>query len=473
MAALDDPIPDLLKAVNDASGKAFALWLTFLSVMIYLAIAIGTTTHVQLLLEAPVKLPLLGVDLPLFAFYEFAPPLFLVIHLYVLMQLYLLSRTLYLFDTKLRDASLIRKDRELIRSQLEKFVVTQLLIGAPDAWGIRQFLRLTVWLSFGVGPVLLLLAFQLQFLPYHSIPTTWTHRVVLLLDIALLLMLWPRVFDGSTRPSWPSRYAWRFTLGGLLAALVVFSISVATVPGEYIEQSELRSRWLVRTDPLREQPFWLPTHELFEGRIDAPRSRSISLFARNLVLVDARLVEPDRDKLAKLDRTLSLRGRDLQLAVATGADLRKADLTGADLTSANLDGANLDGATLSNATLSNANLTLANLSHTTLAKANLSRAFLGGANLTGADMVGANLGRAYLGHTTLPNANLSYANLGGAYLFSADLGGANLDGTNLLSAKLLSANLQDATLEQSQLDQACGVDARLPPGLTLKPCPEP
>src|ERR1700755_2485961 len=98
--ATPHPIPDLLKAVNDASGRAFALWITFLTVGAYLAIAIGTTTHVQLLLEAPVKLPLLGVDLPLFAFYEFAPPLFLALHLYVLMQLYLLSRSLRLFDAE-------------------------------------------------------------------------------------------------------------------------------------------------------------------------------------------------------------------------------------------------------------------------------------------------------------------------------------------------------------------------------------
>src|SRR5215469_7856221 len=97
--AAPEPIPDLLKAVNEASGKAFALWITFLTVGTYLAIAIGTTTHLQLLLAGPVKLPLLGVDMPLFAFYGFAPP-----HLYVLMQLYLLSWLLRLFDDKLRSA---------------------------------------------------------------------------------------------------------------------------------------------------------------------------------------------------------------------------------------------------------------------------------------------------------------------------------------------------------------------------------
>ena len=106
-----EPIPDLLKAVNEASGKAFALWITFLTVGTYLAISIGTTTDLQLLLAGPVKLPLLGVDLPLFAFYGFAPPLFIVLHLYVLMQLYLLVRLLRRFDDDLRAADTIEQDR--------------------------------------------------------------------------------------------------------------------------------------------------------------------------------------------------------------------------------------------------------------------------------------------------------------------------------------------------------------------------
>src|SRR6478752_2733427 len=113
-----EPIPDLLKAVNEASGKAFALWITFLTVGTYLAISIGTTTHLQLLLAGPVQLPLLGVGMPLFAFYGFTPPLFVVLHLYVLMQLYLLARLLRRFDGHLHRARMIELDREAVRDQL-------------------------------------------------------------------------------------------------------------------------------------------------------------------------------------------------------------------------------------------------------------------------------------------------------------------------------------------------------------------
>jgi hypothetical protein len=66
------------------------------------------------LLAGPVRLPLLSVDLPLFAFYGFAPPMFVVLHLYVLMQLYLLARLLRLFDDDLRAAVMIGQDRRRV-----------------------------------------------------------------------------------------------------------------------------------------------------------------------------------------------------------------------------------------------------------------------------------------------------------------------------------------------------------------------
>jgi hypothetical protein len=39
------------------------LWLSYLFVLFYLAIAVGSVTHRNLLLESPVKLPFLNLDL--------------------------------------------------------------------------------------------------------------------------------------------------------------------------------------------------------------------------------------------------------------------------------------------------------------------------------------------------------------------------------------------------------------------------
>jgi uncharacterized protein YjbI with pentapeptide repeats len=446
--AAPDPIPDLLEAVNKACGKAFALWITFLTAGTYLAITIGTTTHLQLLLAGPVKLPLLGVDLPLFAFYEFAPPLYLVLHLYVLMQLYLLARLLCLFDEELRMADMIEQDRRRVRGQLDKFVFTQFLIGAPQDGIIRLFLLVAVWLSFVAGPILLLLGFQLRFLPYHSTSVTYTHRATLLLDLALLLLMWPRIAINGAQPVQRLRHLSRAAAAGLMTIIILaFSAFVATVPREWADQGNLR----------------------------------LQLLSRTLVLPGERLVEPDEDKLSKVTRTLALRSRDLREANFLGSDIRKADLKQSDLRGAKLDSADLGGAdltlvdlrgaTLSGANLSGVRLYGANLAGVDLGAATLSDANLSYANLTGANLIAAKLNGANLRLTNLSNTDLTQAHLDSANLRIADLRGAKLLRAKLSGAFLIGADLTSAfDLNQDQLNEACGTNTKLPPGLTLKPC---
>ena len=347
-----EPIPDLLKAVNEASGKAFALWITFLSVGVYLMISVGTTTHLQLLLGGAVRLPLLNVDTPLFAFYSFAPLLFVVLHLYLLVQLYLLARLLLRFDDDLRAADMIEQDRRRVRDQLDKFVFTQFLIGAPSDDRVSQLLRGAVWLSFVVGPMLLLLGFYVRFLPYHSYLVSGIQRGVLQLDVALLWQLWPKI-DTDVQKLVATKLA-RWLFGALIIVPWVLSF---------------------------------PSMNLL-----------------NLELENQRVVDPSA--------SLSLRGRDLVLGIFRGSDFRKADLSGANL---------------------------------------------GGADFTDARLANAALGGTDLRESILKGADLSGANFSGARFWHADITGADLEGATGLT--------------QEQLDEACGTGAKLPPGLTLKPCP--
>jgi uncharacterized protein YjbI with pentapeptide repeats len=168
---------------------------------------------------------------------------------------------------------------------------------------------------------------------------------------------------------------------------------------------------------------------------------------------------------------------DLTYAYIPGANLVRANLDGANLSPANLFGAKLSSAFLNSAYLGGANLATADLS-----RAKLSSAFLNSANLTRADLGGANLGDASLADASLIGAILTYADLDGADLGGAFLSYAHLDGATLTRADLGGANLNGANLSradlrrtehvsQAQLDQACGTDARLDPGLTLQPCP--
>jgi hypothetical protein len=76
----------LREAVVDAANVGLGLWLSYLFVLLYLAIAAGAVTHRDLLLESPVKLPFLNVDLPLTGFFALGPLLLVIVHAYVLLH---------------------------------------------------------------------------------------------------------------------------------------------------------------------------------------------------------------------------------------------------------------------------------------------------------------------------------------------------------------------------------------------------
>jgi hypothetical protein len=78
------------------------LWFSYLFVLLYLLIAVGSVTHRDLFLENPVKLPFLNVDLPLLGFFVLGPLLFLIVHAYVLLHFVLLGRKIRAFHAQLR-----------------------------------------------------------------------------------------------------------------------------------------------------------------------------------------------------------------------------------------------------------------------------------------------------------------------------------------------------------------------------------
>src|SRR5215207_11700515 len=63
----------LRTAVVDAASVSAGLWFSYLFVLLYLLIAVGSVTHQDLFFEKPVKLPFLNVDLPLLGFFWLGP----------------------------------------------------------------------------------------------------------------------------------------------------------------------------------------------------------------------------------------------------------------------------------------------------------------------------------------------------------------------------------------------------------------
>jgi uncharacterized protein YjbI with pentapeptide repeats len=463
-------LSELQRALNDAAGKASALWITFVTFQLYLAIAFGSVTHRNLFLEDPIKLPVLNVDLPLVGFFVVAPTLLVILHFYVFLQLLGLAITVKDYDTLLVREVPDATDRQYLRRRLDSFPVLQFLAGPRDQrTGFSGFsLRLITWITLVATPVLVLLQGQVTFLPYHGWWVVWLQRIAVLIDLAVIWYFWVRIRgDDDSGLRRVPRKAWTY-LGGVVGfCVVIFSFYLATFPGEWVDEhlpklsipTTWRPHWSEETD-------WTSLSELlFEGRVDEVTGRPRSLFSNRLVLTDQSFV--DSDKLDKVRVSRSFRGRDLSQAVLNRADLRKVDFTGARLNGAQFEEAKLLNAFFNCARIGKKKRTedpldsysQENLGCTGLQGASLNFAQLQGANffsarLQGASLVSAQLQGASLISAQLQGVSLKDAQLQGADLAFAQLQGAELDGAHLQAASLLRAHLQGASLNGAELSGA-------------------
>jgi hypothetical protein len=144
-------VGELQRALNDAAGKASVLWTTFITFELYLAIAFGSVKHRDLFLETPIKLPLLGVDLPLVGFFVVAPTVLVIFHFYVFLQLLALAAKANYYDMLLRQVTSDTSDRQYLRQRLDSFFVLQSLVGPTEQrtgfGGFSLRLGLPLWAS--------------------------------------------------------------------------------------------------------------------------------------------------------------------------------------------------------------------------------------------------------------------------------------------------------------------------------------
>jgi uncharacterized protein YjbI with pentapeptide repeats len=468
-AAKADDLEAIKKAVDDAASVGGGLWLSYLFVLLYLAVAAGAVTHADLFLENPVKVPFLNIELPLLAFFFLAPMLFIVVHAYTLVHLVFLTDKTKRFHQALHDpereinrspAPEAAMRREALQRQLPSNVFIQFLAGpsslrtGPFGW----LLRAIAWVTLVIAPVLLLLTMQVQFLPFHDGFITSTHRVVLLVDLTLVWWLWRKILSGreTDRPGLTARGAWTglgvaFSLGALL-----FSWTVATFPGEW-QESHLPSVKMLPTGPGNSERVSL--HDwIFNSAIDGATHNRRFPFSNTLVLSRSNIYEgrkiDDPDKANWRDYLFRANDRDLQGAIFDLASLPNVDFTGANLEGATLNGARLQGAALDGANLKGVDFTGAQPQGASLEKAQLQGALLFRSQVQGVSFFRAQLQGALLARAQLQGAWLLEAQLQGATLDDAQLQGASLDRAQLQGASLYHAQLQGASLADAQLQGA-------------------
>lgn len=464
MATTIDPldVSALERAVNDSATRVSGLWLSFVAFSAYLAAAASMITHRQIFLEEPIKLPTINIDLPLVASAILLPLLFVIYHIFVLLQVVLLARTADAYNAAVEHTVAETTDRILVRQRLANTLFAQLFAGSPrEREGLLGWLlRLMAWVTLALAPPLVLLVFEIKFLPFHSAPVTWTHRALMLLDLLAVLFLWAGAIKPSSDITLHSlRPHWKSASG---AALIMLGCCVfITFPGE------AGRTWM------RYLPAERFKHEFADCRLPSMIAAVLPLGFDRLALLGEDFV--DDDKLAKIvavananrqapsesERTLSFHDRDLRCARLAGADLRRVDFARSDLSGADLTGARLDGATFNRTPLVSAVFDGAQLQDSSfvtnppadkkfpptlltgasLVKAQLQRANLEGVNLERADLYGAQL----------QEANLKEAKLSGAYLINATLDGADLTRTTLREAQLRGAAFRPAASEDADL----------------------
>jgi len=475
----------LLAAVNACATTARYGSIALSALVGFFFVSIASLTHKDLLLNTPVMLPFLQVQIPLLRFFVFAPIFLLVVHSLILVQHVILRGTIKALNQSLTDEA--RRDDPL-RLEASSYFFVQVYAGPKRPAIITGFLFAACWLTLVLLPVLALLDFQVAFLPRHDWVVTWAHRSYLTLDLLLLFMMGTMIlFPDEKLMSAPLHrlfYNPLLSLGvhSTILCALFFSFFVATLPDGAMEKfiGRRAPQWDLRDlrgrgsgeqfaqsaaflTTVRETPvFWL-TALLFEGKPSVISGKTTSWFARNLIVMNTDLVADEDTKERTGEVSLQLRGRDLRYARLDGSDLHRADLTGANLAHASLVRANISKAQLYKADMHNSNLNWADLHGTKLGEANLHDATLREANLEEADLSRSDMSKAMLSWAKMKGAKLNRADMRGAIVSWADMEGARLVWADLDDANLYGVKLRDSKRANWQLKRTVLTDADFGP----------
>lgn len=478
--SLTKPEDCAVKPIEDAGALNTTLTITFLLACLYFGITVASTTHRLLLLGGSLRLPLLDTFIPVEGFYVVAPLVILGLHVYLLLQYYILVR-------RLRDpwTALLGNDADFFL--FPALPVLRHVLRKEEPL-VSALIRAGLVFTNIVLPVVVLCLAQYYFLPYHYFAITLLHQTIIVVDLLFAAYFFVVIPYRKSRN-------WRLLAGrvALMLCLVVpvlfFSLFLAIVPGTWVEY--FLGRPFGPADKLTRN--LKLADELLIA--EAPSPEIIAAFADKAIVVGRQgsgiINLPDSEAVylrfavgARLQGR-DLRNADFEQAKLFNADLRGADLTGAKLAGADLRGANLNPLNVNSRLLQQPRsgqkseaigivLTSGNFKPTRLDQAGLSgvnfgqaklilvsmvRANIEGVDLAGLELTGADLRRAQLAGSRLTGSELSHAKLDGAVLHKARLEGATVEhaslaGANLTQIEAPAASFDNADLEGAQLAEA-------------------
>lgn len=459
----DEALKRLADSTNDAGKQVIALTFTFVGVATYVWVTVASIEDFDLLVGRMVRLPLLGVEIPLRPFFAIIPVIITVLHGYLLLQLAHLNRRVR-YLVKFKHAVSEREDDVgQISYPLDRsvffypFLGFDLLFGqrsGEEAKGSRflNWMVLTAFIgTYAILPAVTLGLVQNCFLAYQSFTYTLWHGCLIVVDLVFSAALIPsraeskRVLPG---PPFGKRLRWGGTILGIILELMILAYK-----------------------PPCDGTSWFWVEKVFSRTLKVPN------------------VEIVRDPSS----AISLAGRQLRCADLSGTSLRGVDLQGANLQDAILRNADLEGANLLPSSLSEKEWTdrVKPVStrevndwltrerrgeRTNLEQADLWRANFGGARLafarlegiqaegvdfTFADLTGVTAERAVLRRARLIGSRLDYASLRDVDFDEASMMGASLRRVRGAGASFPNAKLNFADLTEASLYFATFVEAEL------------
>ena len=197
------PLELLLESANRSAAHLQRAYLEFTLVWTYYILVVGTTDHWDLLLDKTQSLPIFGFNLtmPVEIAYVLGPPLFLVLHAYLLAQHRLAAPQFHALRTWRRDyteETYRFRGLMILPSPLAHLVLKSAISRYANS-------LLTVIALFGM-PLLLFCLVIYFFLPYHGKWQTSLQLLFLSVDMLLLWFYWPLIAapDGRWKTWWGS-----------------------------------------------------------------------------------------------------------------------------------------------------------------------------------------------------------------------------------------------------------------------------
>ena len=460
---LSDDVKGFLDEANATSEPARTAWLAFLFLLTYVIVTLASVSHKDLLLNSPVKLPIINADIPLVGFFQYAPAMMLLVYLSLLVQHVIVARKYRRFTDAIIPQEHETGSENPARERVHAYVFSQILAGPRPHRITKLMMQLIVYVTFAALPIATLLYFQIKFLPYHEVWITYWHRFAVILGFAMLILLTPIMQHAPPKRRWdlrlgPPAEAWEVSgrqvvmILLLLPVVLGFSWLIATVPDEWIDRRlGFVAPASAAIGPQGEAKLLNPlVRRLVYNRLPDDGSKG---WWRRFLLSYRVLIVEDTDLGVEEPAKLVLRERNFRYALLNRSDLHRADLTWADLRTAQLwrivVRGKLNDTQLQGAVLKEAELQGAQLASASLQGADLNFAELQGAILSYAKLQGANLRGAQLQGADLRFAQLQGADLEGAQLQDADLEGVELQGAALSGAEIWLAKFPRTLPEQS------------------------